>query len=849
MSDKQPRPRRRWLQGVLVTFAGVLLAVVGIFLTRNFWLTLIIERYANETGMQVAVKGVALGRALTLEELTVTDPAHPQKPLAHVEGLRVGLALLGGYTLAVEEVTARRAEIDWHQSGRGGEGGIPLLSGASRGGSRPAIERYLPYSVRIDALHVSATTPEGSFSAGPLAIEARLKPSKTAALRVTGTPAIHAEGPNVPQPIDVTGPISVVAERTKDGIKADISASQPGVLEMETHVNGTFKGRSANLDMEFAKGTMAGPLWPTLATALAGVPVSFEKIETAPGASINLSWNGGLPEFKSASASLSTPHLRVGPEEAPWVDSPMEISFVPPVDGAMIALSLRAGKEVAVDAALTGILPPTITATLKNVTISSLAKAFPAAAAAREAVPALREIGGKAKVTVPVFTLEAALTGKLAGVDAGLVADAKYVMGKLSANAALGEGTKVAVKPFTYEGGVAAYTLSADLLEAGGLLGLEGWGGTIEAQGEVTPSDPALPGKFEAKLLNIVSDYLRLPYELPLTVSATHSRDLVGGMVRLKDLSIRMEDHAEVSARAFNVAWPAFTAAGEAILYPPFFAWQGLLDSGTGKASLKTITLLSDKNGLKASSEFFLQAEELVMPETMAVLHGVRGNGGLGWNPAGLLASGSLSVAQLICAGAMLEDATGTLRAEGNTVYIDQIKGTLFGGAVAGTLSVEPLAEGLPMRLDARLEGGDLAVFTTEVQPPGVNLTGSVAGDVLVGLRGEDFTELNIDLEAPGGITINKGLVQQMLMSNEMSGFTGSKTVGKVLDKIVGGEEQRPFDAAQLKLGLAEGRIAGTAYLKSKALNLDVDITADPGAVWEAIQSRGSVSLGDVSAQ
>ena len=81
-------------------------------------------------------------------------------------------------------------------------------------------------------------------------------------------------------------------------------------------------------------------------------------------------------------------------------------------------------------------------------------------------------------------------------------------------------------------------------------------------------------------------------------------------------------------------------------------------------------------------------------------------------------------------------------------------------------------------------------------------------------------------------------------MSQQMNGFTGAKTVEKVLQKIIGGDEQRPFDSASLKLGLAEGRIDGVATLKSKALNLDFDIKADPGAVWEAIQSRGEVHFG-----
>jgi hypothetical protein len=858
MDEKQPPRKRRWLQGLLITLAGVLIALIGMFLTRNLWITRLVERYAEAAGMQVTVKGLALGRALTVEELVVTDPALPDRPLARIAGLRIAPTILSGYTLAIEEVTAKRADIDWHkveavaavpQGGGDGRSGGDDRGGGGRRGKRGNMDDYLPYTLKVDELHLASTTTEGSFRAGPLKVEARLRPSKTASLRITGSPAIHAEGPGVPQPIDVTGPISIVAERSGDGVTADITASQPGVLEMDTHVKATFGGRNANIDAEFRKGVMAGPLWPALLTALAGVPVSFERIESAPGATINIALSGGLPEFKSASAALSVTQLRVGPEAAPWVDSSVEIGFVPPVDGALVALSLKAGPDVAVDAVMTGFLPPKFDVTLKNVSTAALAKAFPAVAPVRAALPALREISGKAMVLLPVFTLDATLTGRLEGVDAGLNANVKYGGGKLSATAKLGEGTQAEMKPFVFDSGVATYTMKADLAEAGGLLGLAGWGGTVEAQGEITPGDPALPGKIEMKLLNIVSDSFSLPYEVPMTVTARHTRDAKSGEFKLSDIAAALEGQAEVSAATLSAAWPKASAGGLKIaLQPAFLASQGLLESGAGTISLSGDAVALSLDGLGAPLAFTIDATELVLPEKAAALRMVSGSGTLGWS-GGMQATGNLAVGQFLCAGAVLENATGTLRAEGTAVIIDDIKGTLFGGAVAGTLRAEPFAEGLPMRLEARLEGGDLALFTAQVQPPGVNVTGSVAGDVLVGIRGEDFTELVIDLGAPAGVTINKALVQQMLMSQDMAGMTGSKTVGKVLEKIVGGDEQRPFDSAELKLGLADGRIAGTAFLKSKALNLNVDIKADPGAVWEAIQSRGQVSFGDVTTQ
>lgn len=842
--DKKPAGKpRRWLQGILVTLAGVLLALAGMFFTRNLWITALIERYGGAgAGMHIEVRGLAAGLRLRADEIVVTDPARPEPPLARVQGLVITPALLAGYTLAIEEVAAQRVEVDYRAGDTAAPDSGPGTGGARRGRGGGDRDRWLPYVLRVGELRVAAETAQGKFSAGPLAIEARLRPSRRASLRITGSPALHAEGSGLPAPIDATGPVSIEAERGEDGVQANVRADLPGVLQVEAALRGEFERRNANIEATLAQGALEGAFWSALLSGLTGTPVAFERIEAAPGAVLRARMQGGLPQFESASAALSTRRLRIGPESAPWLDTPLALEILPGKDGGFLSVSLRAGPEVAVEATLAGLLPPKLEVTFRETSAAALAKAVPALAGVQQAVPGLGKVSAKSSTLIPLMTTEYSARAGFAGVDAPLELAGKFDGPKrvLTASAKLGAGTSLVLQPFTLGGDRLVYSAAFDLMEAGPALGLAGWGGTVEAKGTLAPMDARMPGNVEVTLLNVVSDHFSLPYDVPLKLSAAHSRDATTGGFGLKDVRVELGEQARASA-ATVAAWPNPGAAGVEIgLTPAFLATQGLLDGGEG-----TIMLRSEAVSVaSAPFRFEIDAATAILPEKLAALATIKGGGHLGWE-GGLTADGTLAVGQLICAGAVLENATGTLRAENNRVIIDQIQGRLFGGAVAGTVSAAPLEEGFPMTLDARLEGGDLAVFTAQVQPPNVNVTGTVAGDVRVGLRGEEFTDLNIDLASGGGITINKDLVRQLLMSQQVAEATGSKTVGKVLEKIVGGEEQRPFDGAELKLGLADGRIAGTALLKSQALNLNVDIKADPGAVWEAIQSRGQVSFGD----
>lgn len=852
--------KRRWLWRVLGI--AVLLAVVAVWVLvsqRDRVVERLIEHYASAaTGKVVDAQGVRVGRRVEIDTLTITDAQAPGAPLGKIEGLSIALWMGGGYQLALDEVAARRVEVTWKSApGAAGEaavqgpGLIELLEA-----QLDAAGAYLPYSLQIEALYIDAEMPGNAVQLGPVSVKGRLRPLTHVSLQVEGRPEIRATRADIDAPITASGEVKIDVQREAGVLRTTVAMALPGVASVDAKVTGERAAGGFAFGAEVAQGMLEGPLWPLLLGRIAGVPVSFEKLEVAAGAKVSGTAGAAGYAFKVSNAVLSMPRLQAGPVEGPWFDAPLVLNVGEAAEGKGVAtLGVAVGKEWSASVALVSLAPPVLEVTLPSARVGALVKSVPVLSPALMTLPGLREISGSAVLT-PGVAAGAALAklefrGALAGMDDPLQLTGECVAGtpaQVLGALRIGGETRLEVPAFALAGAEAraAFRGVIDLSAAGPLVGLEGAGGTVEFSGDVTPFAAAVAGKVEAKCLNVVSDHFRLPYEVPMTVSLKYAVEKPGPELSGVVMAVGDQFSAKVGKVRLGSGVSAEGVSLTAAL--PFLATQGYLESGEG-----TLTYVADAvsyaGGVpRALGKFSIDAKQLVLPDKLGAAVGLVGGGDLGWEEH-LVVSGELKAEQVLCAGAALEGASARLRGEGPAVLIDDLKGRLFNGAAVGAARVEPFAEGMPMRLDARVEGADLAVFTAQVQPPSVNLTGMVSGDVLVGLRGEDFTELNIDLSASNGITVNRSLVQELLLSQQMSGMTGSKMVGKVLDKIVGGEEQRPFDSAALKLGLGEGRITGVASMKSKALNLDVDIKADPGAVWEAVQSRGEIHFGGFNAQ
>ncbi|MFM1918452.1 MAG: hypothetical protein RLZZ303_86, partial [Candidatus Hydrogenedentota bacterium] len=201
-------------------------------------------------------------------------------------------------------------------------------------------------------------------------------------------------------------------------------------------------------------------------------------------------------------------------------------------------------------------------------------------------------------------------------------------------------------------------------------------------------------------------------------------------------------------------------------------------------------------------------------------------------------AAGPLEAQELAAFGVTLRDTTARARLDWPEVFLDDIATRLFDGMARGSMRVDLAGENYPVVVDATLENIYLAAFTREFKPPDTELTGLVSGSIHAAIAGESITELDVKLVSGEGFTLNRAMVAQILMQQQVGDITGSGTVSKIVERVIGSEDARPFTGAELNLGIVDGRIAGQALLKSKSLNLTVDIKADQKALFEAMRMR-----------
>jgi hypothetical protein len=286
---------------------------------------------------------------------------------------------------------------------------------------------------------------------------------------------------------------------------------------------------------------------------------------------------------------------------------------------------------------------------------------------------------------------------------------------------------------------------------------------------------------------------------------------------------------------AADAAWSVESISGKA--GAPLFVGLGLMDSGD-------FTVQLTGAGLSHAADVYTGTASVTLEGSLVTTGGLLAAKALQAELSGNLAdgvsvAGPLSAGELAALGVTLHDTSARMRVAWPKVYVEELSSTVFGGTVRGGGEVDLAAENFPVVVDLTLENTDLARFTDEFKPPNnVKLTGLVSGTIRASIAGESITDLAVDLKSGEGFTLDRTTVAQMLMSQEIGEISGSGLADKIVKSVVGDEDVRPFTGAELRLGLEGGRITGAALLKSKALNLTVDIHADQQALFEAIRMR-----------
>ncbi len=386
----------------------------------------------------------------------------------------------------------------------------------------------------------------------------------------------------------------------------------------------------------------------------------------------------------------------------------------------------------------------------------------------------------------------------------------------------------------------------ADLTELGTWFGLE------DAYGEVvfaamlksTGSGLALD---DVRLSGETLGYggYATPYAMPVSVNSSLSLPFETMAAQLPSMAITVGEEGRIAATditlsapgAENLPWLSLSEATLECAFDPLVS-AGIIEAGEGTAKATVRDLRMGGAASKASVDFVLDAASLLLTDGLAAAFDAHGEGRFTLD-GDLSGTGQLVAREAIAGGATLRNVRADLRADGDRIYIENLSSGLFGGTVKAKAEVKPFAAGFPTRLTAAIEDLDLGIFTTEYEPPSARLTGRVRGSVTVVYGAGGLEDIKVDLRTEEGITVNRDLVEQILLSQYVEGtVAGGKTLSKAIQRTIGKDADRPFDGAWLKLGYEDGEIRGMAKLTSELLNVSIDILADPETLNDAIMLR-----------
>ncbi|MBI5095439.1 MAG: hypothetical protein HZB26_23775, partial [Candidatus Hydrogenedentes bacterium] len=402
----------------------------------------------------------------------------------------------------------------------------------------------------------------------------------------------------------------------------------------------------------------------------------------------------------------------------------------------------------------------------------------------------------------------------------------------------------VSFAPYDFGARVSA---NIDLEKLGTVLNLSGIRGVAELNAPAKYSAGALRLPLSGTISDLTVSGAVSPLDQPVSLKGILSIDTAKNECSASELEIRAGAGSVLTITGASLAMDSGKAQIPLSLQSDMaiLTRMGWLADIAGQ--LKVTGTVSRLDGAySGSGDFDAQAESLTLPNSLVGLGGVSFKGTLNGD-AGLGGSGKLRAANISVAGAALHDVTGTVELGKDGVNIADLAASVFGGTVKSELSAGLLSGALPVNVNGAFEAIDLDVFTKEFKPPGAILTGVVQGEFSLAMDRESLKDFRVTLGSVNGITMNRNLVEQLLVSGAVKGFTGAKTLERVMSQIVGDAEQRAFDRATLTLSYQDGQLKGQAGLHSKELNLTIDLTVDPAALKDAIEIRQQTQLENVA--
>jgi len=335
-----------------------------------------------------------------------------------------------------------------------------------------------------------------------------------------------------------------------------------------------------------------------------------------------------------------------------------------------------------------------------------------------------------------------------------------------------------------------------------------------------------------------------VPYGSQLTLTGDLAYDTVAASLTLSPVAAAIDEGTQLSLTSL-----AFLFAREGSPFHANFSSlalrsdldllvrRGLIASVTGgHAALASEELAWTGDSFSGMTTWELRAETLELPEKMGSFASLAHTGK--YNPAsGEVGGGPLSVGPFKVYEIPFGATSTEVKVTPEEISCTTFETAFLGGTLALGGELKYREANYPGTVRAEASALDLEQFTQTFKPPDVVMTGKVNGTADLTISAAGLVDLNVDLTASENLTLNQAAVRQILMQQMVNDAVGSKQIQKVIEKVIGKDEQRAFEKAVIKLHLEDGLVVGVARLESKNLDVTVDIKAEPEAILQAIQS------------
>ncbi len=401
--------------------------------------------------------------------------------------------------------------------------------------------------------------------------------------------------------------------------------------------------------------------------------------------------------------------------------------------------------------------------------------------------------------------------------------------------------------------GGGAFSVGADLGIVARIIGDTALYGAAAMEGKARLDGPKLQSDFTFESDNLNYGELQMPYGTKVTGSgaATYDRESRAGVLTGWHAAIGEGTTLRLGDTKFSTG--PLAAEGELASESDLqvFVAMDWLDSAQGAfAGRSKIRFAND--ALHADWDFRVTAPKMELEGHAGSAEAIE-FAGAGTYEGGLRGTGQARAGKITVAGGSVTEVSGPVLFDGELMRIQQAKGDLFRGTARADVDVGVLKENFPIALSGSFENVDLAIFSDEVKPPKTQLTGTARGSISAEYGLEGLTAFTFEAEAPGGASLNRSLVEELLQSDKFLSGASANVAERAMDKLLGTAPQRPFDRGRINVQLADEKITGLAVLESEktneynGLNLRVTLDMDQSALAEALKMLQESSVTTVN--